>query len=780
MCRVRWFGILFGCLLAAHLGAQTQLDTDEQTLKKLGMATDATSLIAFFEKGSLKEGDAPVLKALAHKLDSTSFRERERATKDVVESGPKMLPFLKAAMTGFSLEGQRRAEVCIKDIEARMKGDVITAAARVLVQRKDPKAAKALFDYLPSITTDAFLEEELMGSVGRLTVYPNKVDPLIANALKDPLPFRRNVAAYLIGRRGGTEYRAQLRDLLADKDALVRQRVAEGLFGKRPPQVIQEAAADDDRLLRTEKVEPTTKNVLDLVRKRTLGEKEIARLQGLVHDLRSRSFTVRFKATKELVAEGTRALPFLKVAEFDADAETASRAAFCLKEIRGKSNPAIPMAAARFLARPTKDDVGESIRALLAYIPFADDEIVEEEVLTCLTILCLRDTKLEPDLIKALGDANPIRRGAAAFVLGHVGTKDDVAKVQRLLEDKSPIARLRAAQGILSTRNPEALEPLVGLIRDVPDPYLPRVEETLFRLAEDKGPNENIVATSAPSREKAAKAWQKWLGANQAKIDLTVLNDHESYLGLFTICEYDNRVGAIQSTVSESTRGGTKRFSFGNGTIQGAMDAQTLPNGRILVAENNVNRVTERDTSGNIQWTYQCPVNPISVQRLPNGNTFIASYNMVWEIKPDKTEVYRINPGPQYYMFGARKAKNGHIVAITAQGFIIELETPTGKQVNQRQIQTQGQWCSAELMPNGNYLVASFFPNNGSVREIDRNTGGEVWSKPFPGAFRATRLPNGNVLVASMQTRQVAEIDRAGNTRWSVTCAGRPWGIHYR
>ena len=34
-------------------------------------------------------------------------------------------------------------------------------------------------------------------------------------------------------------------------------------------------------------------------------------------------------------------------------------------------------------------------------------------------------------------------------------------------------------------------------------------------------------------------------------------------------------------------------------------------------------------------------------------------------------------------------------------------------------------------MPNGNYLVASMFPNNGSVREIDRNTGGDVWSKPF-------------------------------------------------
>ena len=65
------------------------------------------------------------------------------------------------------------------------------------------------------------------------------------------------------------------------------------------------------------------------------------------------------------------------------------------------------------------------------------------------------------------------------------------------------------------------------------------------------------------------------------------------------------------------------------------------------------------------------------------------------------------------------------------------------------------------------------------VKEIDRK-GTEVWSKQFPGAFRATRLPNGNVLAASMTSRQVAEIDRAGTIRWSVTCTGRPWAVHYR
>lgn len=777
MKHIRWIGVVLGCLLTAHLCAQTQLETDEQTLKKDGKPIDAKKLIEYFEKGSLKEGDAAKLTALAKKLDSTQFREREMAGKEVIETGPKMLPFLKAALTNFSLEGKRRAEACIDKIESSMKGDVIAAAARVLAARKDPKGAQALFNYLPSVATDPALEEEVLMCVGRLTVQPDKVDPLIADALKDPLAFRRGSAAYLVGRRGGAEYRQQLRDLLGDSDAGVRQRVAEGLYGKRPAEMVQDAAQDDDKLLRASKIDPTTAGVLKDLRARTLGEKDIDRLHGLVKDLGSRSFVARVKATKAMIEEGTRALPFLKLAVYDADAERADRARHCLKEIRDVSNPAVPMAAARFLARPSKDSPGESIRVLLAYVPFADDETVEEEVLNCLTILSLREPKLEPELVKALADANPIRRGAAAYVLGHVGAKGEIAKVEAMLKDEQPIARLRAAQGILATRSKDALPPLVQLIKSVPEPYLPRVEEILFRLAEEKGPSETIVASSVDSRAKAVKAWDKWLADNRTKIDLTALNGHESYLGLITIAEYDNQVGNIQGQVFETSRGGAKRVSFGG--VLGAMDAQTLPNGRILVAENNANRITERDSRGDIKWTFQCPVNPICVQRLANGNTFIASYNLVMEIRPDKSEVYRIMPGPQYYMFSAHKTKNNRIVAITAQGFIIELEAPSGKQLNMKQIQTQGNWCSIEMMPNGNYLVASFL-NNGCVREIDRNTGADVWNKPFNGAFRATRLPNGNVVVGSMTTRQVAEMDRAGNTRWSVTCAGRPWGVHYR
>ena len=786
MYRHHWIGVLCGLLLATCARGQSQLDTDEATLKTQSppVATDGPSLLKFFEDQSLKAGDAQRIEGLIKKLGSDVYREREPAAKELITKGPAALPFLRGVLATAPLEMKRRAEGCIRDIEARMRSEVISAAARVLASRKEPKAAEVLFNFLPSITVDPYLEEEVLASVGRLTITPDKVEDLVLTALKDQFPFRRHTAAYLIGRRAGAEHRDKLRDMLGDADPRVRDRVMQGLYGKRPAQVIEEAVTGDENLLKSVKIEVKETALLEFFRKRTLSEAEQKRFRALVKDMGHSSYTVRTKASTQLLKEGmpvdkggSPLVLFLKEVEYDNNVELSRRAREVLDAIREKNNSAIPIAAAHLLARPAKDtSPGEAIRTLLAYVPFADDDAVEDEVLTCLTLLSLREAKVEPALVKSLDDASPARRAAAAYVLGYVGTKEQVAKVQALLDDLQPAVRLRAAQGMLAARNKVALPTFVNLLGNAPAHYLPKIEEVLYRLAEDKGPTETIQAGSPETRAKAVRAWDKWLQDNQAKVDLTALNDRESFLGLITVAEYDSQVGGIQGQVWEGARGATnKRFSFTG--VMGAMDAHSLPNGRVLVAENNANRVTERDSKGNILWTFQCPANPICCQRLPNGNTFIASYNMVMEITPNKTEVYKYTPGPQFYIFSAHKARNGNIVAITAQGQIIEMDSKTGQQKNTVQTNTLGNWCSVEMQPNGNYLVAAMSTN--SVKEIDRK-GTVVWEKQFNGVFRASRLPNGNVLVASMNTREVAEMDRAGNIRWKQTTQGRPWAIHYR
>jgi hypothetical protein len=49
-----------------------------------------------------------------------------------------------------------------------------------------------------------------------------------------------------------------------------------------------------------------------------------------------------------------------------------------------------------------------------------------------------------------------------------------------------------------------------------------------------------------------------------------------------------------------------------------------------------------------------------------------------------------------------------------------------------------------------------------------------------PTPTSATRLPNGNTLVASTMGQQVLELDRTGKTVWEYKNPQRPWKVRRR
>jgi hypothetical protein len=108
---------------------------------------------------------------------------------------------------------------------------------------------------------------------------------------------------------------------------------------------------------------------------------------------------------------------------------------------------------------------------------------------------------------------------------------------------------------------------------------------------------------------------------------------------------------------------------------------------------------------------------------------------------------------------------------------LIEFDPAARKNVRTINVGVQGNWCGVDVLSNGRYLVALLAA--GEIREIDAK-GTVHWRCAFPGAFRATRLPNGNTLAVSMTTRVVAELDRGGRRVWEHTCQGRPWQAHTR
>jgi hypothetical protein len=360
-------------------------------------------------------------------------------------------------------------------------------------------------------------------------------------------------------------------------------------------------------------------------------------------------------------------------------------------------------------------------------------------------------------------------------VLGRVGTREHLPGVRKLLEDASPAVRFRTADGLLSAKDPASVPRLIALLGAIQGPQLWQIEDRLQHLAGAQSPNAAIGDGSPAARATATRAWEQWWQAKASAFDLTRTGAGDAFLGLVTVCEYDSAAGMPAGQVWETARLGPPRWKVTG--FLGAMDAHLLPNGNVLVAENSANRVTERDKDGNVKWECKVQGNPVACQRLPNGNTFIASYHHIADVDAQGKKVYEHSRGAAAYIFGAHKAKNGRVVYMTGQGAVIELEALTGKEIHTLNLGANGGWCGIESLATGRYLVATM--NNHQVREIDVN--GKVhWQANYPGVFRASRMPNGHTLVASMTTKKIAELDRNGQVRWEKTCEGRPWSVHWR
>ena len=65
--------------------------------------------------------------------------------------------------------------------------------------------------------------------------------------------------------------------------------------------------------------------------------------------------------------------------------------------------------------------------------------------------------------------------------------------------------------------------------------------------------------------------------------------------------------------------------------------------------------------TGKVVWEFSTASpqggNVIAAQRLPGGNTFIATYFELMEITPAKNAVYRINRGQGNYIFGVQRTR---------------------------------------------------------------------------------------------------------------------------
>jgi hypothetical protein len=520
-------------------------------------------------------------------------------------------------------------------------------------------------------------------------------------------------------------------------------------LGLCPAAPAADTVAADEQTLKAADVPTTDQGLLEFFRRRTLAEPDRDRMKTLVAQLGDDSFAVREKASAALVALGNVAEPLLRQALNSTDIEVVRRAEDCLRMIKSGFSLAVPMAAARMVARRKPAGACE---VLLAYLPFADNDLVAEEVRNALSAVAVRDRKPEAALVGALSDKDPVRRAAAAEALCRADLPAERSALTKLLKDPDPAVRLRVALAFAAAKDKEAVPVLIDVLGVLPPEQAWPAEDVLRRLAGDQAPDV-ALGTDSASRGRCRKAWADWWRDKGPKVDLARLSATPELLGYTLILLLD-----AGEALEVDAKGRTRWHIHG---LQFPLDVQYIPGNRVLSAEYQGNRVTERNLKGEIVWEKHIE-NPLVAQRLSNGNTFIATQGQLLEVDHSGKEVFSLSPPNGEQIVKAEKLRNGDIACVYFGGRFVRMDG-TGREIHSFPVDVRTSGGRLDVLPNGHVLVPEMATNK--LREYD-DQGKVVWEVEVQQPVAAVRLPNGNSLVTSLSQKRAVEIDRAGKVVW--------------
>ncbi len=526
--------------------------------------------------------------------------------------------------------------------------------------------------------------------------------------------------------------------------------------------VVRAAEPDPDiataeKALRDAKQETTSAALLQFFRERTPTAKDRDRLADAVRRLGDDDFEAREKAEAELLRAGRMALPFLRRALQDDDFERSQRARRCLQQIDSESELVRVAAAARLLADRKPEG---AVDVILAYLPGADSEFVEDALVQALLTLGIKDGKADPALAKALTDQEPLRRAAAGRVLGQIDPAQR-SGVRRLLDDAEPRVRFEAALGLARGGDKDAVPALIALLAKGPMPLAWKSQEVLYRIAGDKAPSLPLTEDDGPKRAKVAEAWTSWWKDAAPALELAKISLDQTLQGINLICQEPS--GTTPARVWACRADGKPLWEIKDVM---AWDARLLPNGHLLIAERSgSNRITERDTTGKILMEIELTNTPSACQRLPNGNTFVATPSEILEVDPKGKTLWSHQGAGGEYVARAFRRSDGHIVYAVGGYKIVETDGDFQQLQATEVTKTGDSWMSVEPLPGNRFLVAPYAAHK--VMEIDA-AGKVLWECATKTPMSAVRLPNGNTLVGSDRDFAVYEYDRSGKEVWKL------------
>jgi hypothetical protein len=486
-------------------------------------------------------------------------------------------------------------------------------------------------------------------------------------------------------------------------------------------------------------------------------------LRKLIEQLGDSSFEVRERACERLTLIGGPALPALARAANDPDAEVRRLADKCRHPIETGADSDLVSAAARVVAKQRPPGAAA---VLLDYLPARVDESTLEVLRETLTAVAVRDGHPDPALARALADAAPARRAAAGVALCRAGAKDQLPAVRKLLQDADPAVRLRVGLALADLGEKEAVPALISVLDTLPRNLLTPAEDLLYTLAGRKAPAV-VMGSDAVSRRKFRDAWAGWWEKEGAAIDLR--RRETPYL--------DHTVVLLLDEGRMIELDGDDRPVWEMKDLGFPLDLQVLPGERVLVADNQGSRVVERHHDGTILWEHNAN-GPLVAQRLPNGNTFIATRWDLFEVDRAGTVVISYARPDGEEIMRATRLPDGDVACVIGGGgrprHFVRFDR-SGREKARFPVNVQTSGGRLDVQPDGRVLI----PLLGSNRLEERDAAGRTLRQFIVDEpIAAVRLPNGNILVTSMRQQRAIELDPAGKEVWDYhadTRVNRAW-----
>jgi hypothetical protein len=357
---------------------------------------------------------------------------------------------------------------------------------------------------------------------------------------------------------------------------------------------------------------------------------------------------------------------------------------------------------------------------------------------------------VSPVVLRALEDPAPARRGAAADAICHLRAADHYPAVRKLLKDPEAAVRVQAALALAGARERDGVAALIDMLAELPAPQAAQAEDYLLRVAQDRPPT-GLVAGEGEAQKKRRDVWSAWWSATGNRMALVdrypAPTGERRQSGTLLVQPQNNQITEL---------GPDNKVRWEIGGLLGPQDAEALSGGRVLIAEFNGQRVTERNSKGDVLWQKVTPGTfPIGVHRLRNGNTFITCRNMILEVDRSGRELYTISR-PLNDVVAARRLRDGQIVCVSSQRHLIRFDS-TGKELKSALLPMVMQ-NGVDVSADGHVVVCITWMNK--VTEYDAD-GKVVTERTIGQPMSACRLQGGHFLVGIQAwPARAVEIDR--------------------